>query len=123
MQSKQVNFNKYWHSDEWIDKNVSVKKEFNYLQKPIHLIPFIGTHPQVMKERIRSKNWKFEYDASMHPMSLKDKIKNFAQQQLGLNFNYKNDKRMHQLVLREAFHHFFYGTLVHLYRNRLIYHS
>ena len=92
MQSKQVNFNKYWHSDEWIDKNVSVKKEFNYLQKPIHLIPFIGTHPQVMKERIRSKNWKFEYDASMHPMSLKDKIKNFAQQQLGLNFNYKNYK-------------------------------
>ena len=94
MQSKQVNFNKFWHSDKWIDKNIAAKKEFDYLQKHIRLTPFKDTHPAVMQDRINSKHWKFDYVAAMHKMSVKDKIKNFAQQRFGLNFNYKNFTRI-----------------------------
>ncbi|MBN2214571.1 MAG: hypothetical protein JW723_10025 [Bacteroidales bacterium] len=90
MQRKQENFHKYWHDDEWIDKNVFKAKEFDYFRKISSLRHFEGTHPKVMEQRIRSKNWKFDYDISFNKTSFKDKMKNLLRKYPGLDFSYRN---------------------------------
>lgn len=89
MQKKQQNFNKYWHSDEWIDKNVKPAEEFDYSEID-SLKLFDGTHPSVMKDRISSKNWKFDYDLSYNKIPPKEIAKRFFRKYLGLDFSYKN---------------------------------
>ena len=54
---KQKNFNKLWHSDEWVDKNVSKSDEFDYSTID-SLKLFEGTHPEVMRKRIENINWQ-----------------------------------------------------------------
>lgn len=82
MQGKQENFNKYWHSDEWINKNVAKAGEFDYTQVDA-LSRFKGTHPQVMQERINAKNWKFDYDLSKNNFSGKEKLKRLIEKLTG----------------------------------------
>ncbi len=89
MQKKQRNFNKYWHSDEWIDQNVKQSDTFDYSEID-SLRLFEGTHPRVMQERIAAKNWKFDYDLSYNQVPAKEKAKRFFKNYLGLDFSYKN---------------------------------
>ena len=90
MQKKQQNFHKYWHNDEWIEKNIIKAEEFDYTLNLSSLSKFDGTHPLVMQKRVESKNWKFDYDISFNRMTRKDKIKLFAKKYLGVDFSYKN---------------------------------
>ncbi len=92
MQRKQENFNKYWHNDEWIERNVEKADEFDYSKKPNYLLPFNETHPKVMTDRIKAKNWKFSYDPSYDQRTLKEKTKDFLEKHFGLDFTYKNYK-------------------------------
>jgi hypothetical protein len=92
MQRKQEQFNKLWHEDEWVEKNVVKAEEFDYAQNIDALGRFKGTHPKVMQERINRLNWKFDYDISFNHLSTKEKLKSFADKYLGLNFSYKNYK-------------------------------
>ncbi len=92
MQRKQESFHKYWHDDEWIQRNVQIADEFDYNQTVKELSPFLGQHPEVMKKRISEKNWKFNYDITFDRKSLKDKIKNLLSNYLGINMEYKNYK-------------------------------
>lgn len=87
MQQKQLNFNKYWHSDEWVAEHVGSEAEFRYSES-IPLQQFMGTHPKVMQERILRLNWKFTY----HPVAApwKDQMKRFLKKWLGLDFSYRN---------------------------------
>jgi len=89
MQKKQENFNKYWHDDEWISKNVKSANEFDYSEID-SLSRFEETHPQVMKERIEKKNWKFDYDLSYNKVSGKEAGKRILKKYLGLDFSYMN---------------------------------
>ena len=89
MQKKQRNFNKYWHSDEWINQNVKQSDTFDYSEID-SLRLFEGTHPRVMQERIAAKNWKFDYDLSYNQVPAKEKAKRFFKNYLGLDFSYKN---------------------------------
>lgn len=89
MQKKQENFNKYWHDDEWIDKNVKSADEFDYSEID-SLKLFEGTHPEVMKERLKSKNWKFDYDLSYNKTSSKEAFKRAMKKYFGMDFTYKN---------------------------------
>lgn len=82
MQKKQENFHKYWHNDNWLEKNIPKGNEFDYGNVDI-LEKFTGTHPQVMQARIASKNWKFDYDLSCNRLSLKDKFKKFVERVTG----------------------------------------
>ncbi len=82
MQGKQENFNKYWHNDEWIEKNVAKAHEFDYSQVDA-LSRFTGTHPGVMQERIQRINWKFDFDLSKNSFSRKEKIKRFFERITG----------------------------------------
>lgn len=72
-QQKQLNFNKMWHSDEWVDNNIVKVDEFDYT-KIDSLELFKGSHPLVMQERIKMLNWKFEHDIRIKKYSNKEKI-------------------------------------------------
>lgn len=92
MQNKQVSFNKLWHNDKWIEKNVQSTDEFDYSQID-GLKPFIGTHPLVMQERINRMNWKFGFDVSKSNYSIKEKMKRLIENITGYRIGeYKNYK-------------------------------
>jgi len=74
MQKKQEDFNKLWHDDDWVDKNIIKSEEFDYSNIDV-LRKFEGTHPGVMVERIKNKNWVFNYDISYNNMRFKDRFK------------------------------------------------
>ncbi|RYD55578.1 MAG: glycosyltransferase family 2 protein [Sphingobacteriales bacterium] len=92
MQRKQEQFNKLWHDDEWVEKNVVKSDAFDYAGHIDALELFKGTHPAVMQERINRLNWKFDYDISFNRLSAKEKLKKIAEKQFGLNLSYKNYK-------------------------------
>jgi len=60
-QQKRNEFEKLWHSDEYVQKKVATSDEFDYT-KIDSLELFKGAHPKVMHERIKKQNWKFSYD-------------------------------------------------------------
>jgi len=91
MQRKQEEFNKLWHNDEWIEKNVPKADEFDYSNID-SLRKFEDTHPAVMHKRIARINWKFDYDLSYNRLKLKDKVKKIFEKfgmELGQYRNYK----------------------------------
>jgi len=58
MMEKNVDFQKFWHSDKWIEGNIVQREEFDY-NRISELEKFSDTHPSVMSERISHKNWNF----------------------------------------------------------------
>lgn len=74
MQGKQKSFNKYWHTDQWMDKNVADVDDYDY-SKIDSLKRFEGTHPHVMQKRIDAVNWQFSRDPSMNRLKWKDRFK------------------------------------------------
>jgi hypothetical protein len=94
MQKKQENFNKYWHDDKWVDQNVEKVVAFDYAKHVRELKRFNGSHPEVIKKRIASKNWEFNHDISVNNLSIKDRLKAFLKTRFGLDFGYKNYVRI-----------------------------
>jgi hypothetical protein len=92
MQRKQENFNKYWHDDEWLEKNVVKAEEFDYNNNLSKLTRFKGTHPHVMQKRINAKNWKFDYDISFNRRTRKEQMKSFLKNHIGIDTSYRNYK-------------------------------
>ncbi len=90
MQRKQEIFHKLWHDDEWVEKNVSKAEVFDYAAHIDAVEKFTGTHPAVMQERVRNSNWQFEYDISFNRTSFKERLKQFAENKLGINMSYRN---------------------------------
>jgi len=91
MQQKQENFNKLWHDDEWIDRNVIKADNFDYSSID-ELSLFKEDHPQVMKQRIENKGWKFDHDLSLNKTNLKNRFKKIVFKILGIQIGYKNYK-------------------------------
>lgn len=89
MQDKQLNFNKLWHDDSWIEEHVVKADEFDYGNIQTITL-FKGTHPTVMQQRIQTMNWKFDYDISRSKYSFKDVVKRFLFRWFGIDLNYKN---------------------------------
>ncbi|RCK75160.1 MAG: hypothetical protein IGBAC_1296 [Ignavibacteriae bacterium] len=91
MMEKIKTFNKFWHDDEWIEKNIQMKEEFDYsiIEK---LRKFEGTHPEVMKNRIENFNWKFVPPEKLKT-NLKFKILDSIERSTGIRLGeYKNYK-------------------------------
>jgi glycosyltransferase involved in cell wall biosynthesis len=89
-QQKQMNFNKFWHDDLWMEKNVEKVDEFDYSQID-SLKEFEGTHPLVMKERIEKINWKFNFDPTKKNMSLKNRFHHALKKYFGISIGeYRN---------------------------------
>ncbi len=91
-QTKQQNFHKMWHNDEWLKKNIASVDEFDYNNIDI-LEEYTGTHPSVMLNRIKNSNWKFTYTKSKIKLKSKYKFLYFIEKltgwQIGENKNYK----------------------------------
>ncbi len=93
MQRKQEDFNKLWHDEDWIDKNVIKADAFDYSNIDA-LKKFMDSHPKVMETRIKTTNWKFEYDMSFNKLSVKNKFKIFLKSLFGINLGYKNYQKI-----------------------------
>lgn len=72
-QLKQKSFNKLWHTDEWVAERIPDVETFDYSQID-SLRKFEGTHPNVMKERIKKMNWEFTFDPTKKKMSVKNRV-------------------------------------------------
>jgi hypothetical protein len=93
-QKKRESFHKLWHDDAYVKMNVEAP-EFDY-SKIDSVAKFKGSHPNVMLERIKEQNWKFEFDKAraMRP-SLRLRILNSIYQYTGIHIGeFKNYKRI-----------------------------
>jgi hypothetical protein len=61
LKNKLLNFNKFYHDDNWIAENLPETFEFDY-KNADRLIHFNGDHPKVMQKRIAATNWKLNID-------------------------------------------------------------
>lgn len=92
MQKKIINSSAYWHTDQWIEKNIG-KEDAAFDYTAIDQLSFFkGIHPQVMLKRINDKNWSFEYDISFNKITWKERIKKWLVKYLGINTSYQNYK-------------------------------
>jgi glycosyltransferase involved in cell wall biosynthesis len=88
--AKQIVFNRYWHSDEWVDCNVPKSAAFNYSGID-SLAHFQDSHPQVMKRRIDACNWEFTFDPTQKKFSLLARFLHFVEKKTGYRIGeYKN---------------------------------
>lgn len=72
MNKKSNYFHRFWHSNEWLEKNTKeLDFDFNEVDK---LELFKASHPKYMKETISNQDWDFKYDPSKSNMSFKNKI-------------------------------------------------
>ena len=81
-QAKQQSFNRYWHSDSWIDKKIPKTDQYDYHGMNF-LILFSGSHPAVMNARIACQNWVFSPDLSKKRHSLKSAILRYVEKKTG----------------------------------------
>ena len=89
-QAKQKYFHKMWHDDDWMKKNIPDSEKFDY-SKIDSLKLFTGTHPAVMRQRIETKNWAFDFDPSKKVFSLKARILYWFEKKTGWKIGeYKN---------------------------------
>jgi hypothetical protein len=82
MQEKKLSFNKYWHDDQWIEKNIVKAEEFDY-SKIDSLKKFTESHPAVMTGRISRMNWQFNRDMSTNRLKVKDQVKQWVEKVTG----------------------------------------
>jgi hypothetical protein len=91
-QLKQLNFNKLWHTDEWVEQHIPNIEVFDY-SKIDSLQRFQGTHPATMQNRIANMNWQFAFDPTQRNLSNKEKWSRRVEQITGIRFGeYKNYK-------------------------------
>jgi len=93
MMKKAINANSFYQDKNFIkrlkSKESNGSKEFDYSSID-SLSLFTETHPKVMEERIRRKNWTFEHDISFNRLSLRYRGKIFIKKYLGINTYYEN---------------------------------
>ncbi|MBU6341664.1 MAG: glycosyltransferase family 2 protein [Bacteroidetes bacterium] len=78
---KQLNFNKLWHSDNWVSQHVDTLNVYDYNgAEPLER--FTGAHPQAMQARVKAINWQFHSDPSMVRWSWKDRFTRICERYL-----------------------------------------
>ena len=91
-QLKQRNFNKLWHSDDWVAEKIPDVESFDYSEIDA-LRKFEGTHPKVMQKRIENVNWEFSFDPTQRKLSFKtmllQKIEKWTGWRIGEYKNYR----------------------------------
>jgi hypothetical protein len=89
MLDKIKNASTYYEDIKWIQEVGKGRQSFDYSSIDA-LKLFDGTHPAVMADHIRRKNWNFEHDISFNKLPLKYKGKLFLRKYLGINTFYEN---------------------------------
>jgi hypothetical protein len=96
LKNKVRNFNKFYHDDNWIEENHPKTTEFDFGNAD-ELIPFKGSHPLVMQQRIKETNWEFDKDPSLlkKKMPFRRKLLKWIEDVTGYRaFEYKNYKKV-----------------------------
>lgn len=89
MMNKIRNASTFYEDIDWIQDVSKGQQEFDY--STIDALRFFdGTHPAVMTDHIKRKNWSFEHDISFNKLPLKYKGKIFLKKYLGVNTFYEN---------------------------------
>lgn len=73
--NKVRNFNQFYRDEQWMEENMPTHFEFDYSNAD-RLVPFEGTHPKVMEQRIAAQNWPLQIDAKAirNKMSFRRKL-------------------------------------------------
>jgi len=79
---KQLNFNKLWHPDEWVEEHIGTDITYTYNETE-PLVRFAGSHPVVMQPRIKAVNWQFSADPAKVRLNFKEKISAWIEQLTG----------------------------------------
>ena len=94
MQEKNLNFNKLYHREEWVNRKLNHTKLYDY-SKVESISRFTDTHPEVMMERIREQDWRVELDENKKSFKLSDRILYWIEQRTGKRlFEYQNYKEI-----------------------------
>lgn len=89
-QAKQQSFNKLWHSDQWVQENVSKDSAYDYSNGG-KLKLFTGTHPAVMHTRVAAEHWRFTYDEKLVQQPGKEKMLDWIEAKTGMRMGeYRN---------------------------------
>lgn len=93
--AKQLEAHKLWHSDDYVQKKFDAALDFDYSEID-SIVRFQGTHPQVMKQRIRDMNWSFDRDPQVKNFNLKQRLLYLYEKLTGVRIGeYKNYKIIH----------------------------
>lgn len=92
--AKEKDFHKLWHNDEWVKQNIKEEELFDY-SKIDSIKRFTGTHPSVMKNRLKNKNWNINLDPTKKKMSFKNSLLQKIERLTGYRFfEYKNYRKI-----------------------------
>jgi len=91
MMRKQKNVSRFWNEDSEDWRNYLQQNDFFNYDDFDSLEKFAGTHPMVMEERIRKKNWDINLDLSRKKFSFKDVLLYRFEKLTGVRpFDFKN---------------------------------
>ena len=75
-----------------MQENIIQKGPFTYENNIRELAVFEGSHPEVMKPRIKAMNWKFSQDISYKRRTVKEVIRKTLKRYFNIQLGYKNYK-------------------------------
>ena len=88
MMNKIKNSTSFYSETDWKNKlNKSDSYDYSSIDS---LSLFTGTHPKVMADHIKRKNWTFDHDMSFNRLSARYKAKIFLKKYLGISTFYEN---------------------------------
>lgn len=92
MLQKQKNTVGFWSDQEDVNRRIQEQQVFEFSDFD-SLALFEGTHPAVMQQRVKEKNWDIRIDISKKKFSLKNRVLYWFEKQTGLRlFDFKNYK-------------------------------
>jgi hypothetical protein len=91
-QDKRSAFSRLWQQKNTLEKNLKDTPEFDYTVV-CALKKFEGSHPAVMKERIKKQDWKFDFDTNKKNLNTRESVVRFIEIKTGWRpGEYKNYK-------------------------------
>jgi hypothetical protein len=90
MMQKQKNVSPYWLGDADMEKMLMIPAAWDF-ESFDSLEKFTGTHPMVMLDRIKRKNWQITLDISRKKFSFKNKVLYYFEKITGIRpFDFRN---------------------------------
>ena len=92
MRKKQKESSVFWNDDTKMEKIIATPDYYDFTGFD-SLEKFTGTHPNVMLDRIKQKNWVIDLDVSKKKFSLKNLVLYYFEKLTGIRpFDFKNHK-------------------------------
>jgi len=90
---KHLQFEELYDSKKFSEMQAKKESDLLDYSEIDSLEKFTGSHPLVMQNRIKHKNWDFEFDISRKNFKLKDKLLYWIEKKTGKRlFEYQNYK-------------------------------